>query len=133
MKSYNYTGDSKYELMLKRLLEQKKIERKGPKRRKTLRANTNTEIKNLIENVIIENVNKENEKNKSKNKMINDKRESILLNYKDKKKIKNNFDETEITSETILNDIRNINNSTSNYISDANYICKRKNFSPKKE
>ena len=31
MKSYNNTGNSKYELMLKRLLEQKKIERKGPK------------------------------------------------------------------------------------------------------
>ena len=151
MKSYNYTGDSKYELMLKRLLEQKKIERKGPKRRKTLRANNNTEIKNLIENIIIENVKNENEKSKNKNKIINDKRESILLNYKDKKKInnpgrqsfnitkyehkkiKNNFDETEITSEMILNDIKNINNSTSNYISDANYICIRKNFSPKKE
>lgn len=149
-KSYNMKGDSKYELMLKRLLDQKSIERKGPKRRKTLRTNNNEEIKKLIENVIIENINNEND-NKNKNQKIdNSKRESILLNYRDKKNIKqqrqsfninkfdhknikNNFEDTEINNALMLNDIKNINNATSNYISDANYICKPKNFSPNKQ
>ena len=136
MKSYNTKGDSKYELMLKRLLEQKKIERKGPKRRNTIRINNNNEVKKLIEGVVQEN----NKKNR--NKVIdNAKRESILLNYRDKKtltharqsfnivnkfehrKITNNFQETEINNELLLNDIKNINNANSNYISDANYAC----------
>ena len=151
IKSYNNTGDSKYELMLKRLLEQKKIGRKGPKRRKTLRINNNKETIKLIESVI----NEENEKNKIKNdKMKNGdniinspKRGSILLNSKDKnnikngrksfnittyehKKVKENFEGTEINSR-IISDIKNINN-VSNYISDANYACFPINGSPTK-
>ena len=150
-KSFNKTGDLKYELMLKRLLEQKKIERKGPKRRETLRKNNNNIIK-LINEVI-----EENDKNRqlNKNKEINEnknsdssKKETILLNYIDKrqlrhmrqslnlnkfdhKKIKNNFKETEINNVQILNEIKNLNNS-SNYISDANYACIPRKFSPKK-
>ena len=124
-KSYNVAGDSKYELMLKRLLEQKKIERKGPKRRKTLRVNNN---KKEDDNVAVDN----------NNDLDLLKRESILLNYRDKsnlhmrqslnitkfehKKIENNFEETEINNGQILNDIKNLNNA-SNYISDANYAC----------
>ena len=154
MKSYNNKGDSKYELMLKRLLEQKKIERKGPKRRKTLRINNNKESIKLIELVI----NEENEKNKIENDKINlnddniihnPQRGSILLNHKDKniinkerksfnitkyehKKVKDNFEETEINS-GIINDIKNINNNNiSNYISDANYACFPMNTSTKK-
>ena len=49
--------------MLKRLLEQKKIERKGPKRRKTLRINNNNDMIKIIKDVIEE----ENEKNKMVN------------------------------------------------------------------
>ena len=61
-----YNTVSKYELMLKRLLEQKNIERKGPKRRKTLRKNNNDNFIKLIQKVI------ENEKNKiiNENKKI---------------------------------------------------------------
>ena len=158
MKSYNNTGDSKYELMLKRLLEQKKIERKGPKRRKTLRINNNKESIKLIESVI----NEENEKNKKENEKIeknesgvvgDPKRGSILLNDKDKnninngrksfnitkyehKKIKDNFEGTEINTSGFINDIKNINNNInniSNYISDANYACFPMNNSPKKQ
>ena len=135
--------------MLKRLLEQKKIKRKGPKRRKTLRPNNNSDIKKIIKEV-----KEENEKNKKENKnndknLDNSKRESILLNYKDKKninharqsfnitkyehqKIKSIFDDTEINSGYLLNEIKNINNNISNYISDANYVCLPKNKSPKK-
>ena len=141
-KSYNVAGDSKYEMMLKRLLEQKKIERKGPKRRKTLRVNNNKNIAKLIVEVVEENKNNKKEDNnadvENSNNLDLSKRESILLNYKDKsnlqmrqsfnigkfghKKIKNNFEETEINNGQILNDIKNLNNA-SNYISDANYAC----------
>ena len=141
-KSYNVAGDSKYELMLKRLLEQKKIERKGPKRRKTLRVNNNKNIAKLINEVIEENKNNKKEDDNVAVDNNNDldllKRESILLNYRDKsnlhmrqslnitkfehKKIENNFEETEINNGQILNDIKSLNNA-SNYISDANYAC----------
>ena len=66
LKSYNNVGDSKYELMLKRLLEQKKIERKGPKRRETLRINNNKNAIKLINEVI------EDNKKDNKQKTIND-------------------------------------------------------------
>jgi hypothetical protein len=141
-KSYNVAGDSKYELMLKRLLEQKKIERKGPKRRKTLRVNNNKNIAKLINEVIEENKNNKKEDDNvavdNSNNLDLSKKESILLNYRDKsnlhmrqslnitkfehKKIENNFEETEINNGQILNDIKNLNNA-SNYISDANYAC----------
>ena len=159
LKSYNNIGDSKYELMLKRLLEQKKIERKGPKRRKTLRINNNNDMIKIIKDVIEEeneknkmvNVNEQTEKNKKNKNNENPTRGSILLNNKDKKllkhgrqsfninnklfehkKIKNNFEETEINNGLVLNEIKNFINNTSNYISDANYACHRKNNSPKK-
>ena len=141
-KSYNVAGDSKYELMLKRLLEQKKIERKGPKRRKTLRVNNNKNIAKLINEVIEENKNNKKEDDNvavdNSNNLDLSKKESILLNYRDKsnlhmrqslnitkfehKIIENNFEETEINNGQILNDIKNLNN-VSNYISDANYAC----------
>jgi hypothetical protein len=141
-KSYNVAGDSKYELMLKRLLEQKKIERKGPKRRKTLRVNNNKNIAKLINEVIEENKNNKKEDDNvavdNSNNLDLSKKESILLNYRDKsnlhmrqslnitkfehKIIENNFEETEINNGQILNDIKNLNNA-SNYISDANYAC----------
>ena len=141
-KSYNVAGDSKYEQMLKRLLEQKKIERKGPKRRKTLRINNNKDVTKLIMEVIEENENNEKEESSDSEDNSNildlSKKESILLNYNDKsnlnvrqsfnitkfehKKIENNFGATEINNGQILNTINNLNNA-SNYISDANYAC----------
>ena len=44
-------GNSKYELMLKRLLEQKKIERKEPKRREKIRNNNKDFIKKILEEI----------------------------------------------------------------------------------
>ena len=148
LKSFNKNNDSKYELMLKRLLEQKQIERKGPKRRNTIGIDNN---KNLIE--LIEIAKKENENNKIKNEnKENDKnndyqkRISILLNIKDKKKLarqsvsinkfehkvnNNNFDETEISNSTYMND-KIINYNSSYYISDANYACISGKYLPKK-
>ena len=74
-------GNSKYELMLKRLSEQKKIERKGPKRRETIRNNNNDFIKIIYE--AIEDNKKIKYKNENDSKKLQ-KKESILLNNKDK-------------------------------------------------
>ena len=124
--------------MLKRILEQKKIERKGPKRRKTLRINNNDDIIKIGNEVIDEDKKINEQKNaeivKNMNSENNDSslnRGSILLNIKDKKKlaelshsrqsyiisnklfehkkISNNFEETDIH-----NDLE-MNNETCNY------------------
>ena len=74
-----YSNNPKYELMLKRLLEQQNKEKKGPKRRETIRINNNKKFIKLIHETIEDNKNKEkNIKNKLQ------KKESILLNPKDK-------------------------------------------------
>ena len=74
-----YNNNPKYELMLKRLLEQQNKEKKGPKRRETIRINNNKKFIKLIHEAIEDNKNKEkNIKNKLQ------KKESILLNPKDK-------------------------------------------------
>ena len=68
----NRLSDNKYELMLKRLLEQKTEKRKGPKRRETIR---NQEmIRILVNGIIIENTNKD-----SQNKEEIDNQENDLL------------------------------------------------------
>ena len=111
---HNTMGNSKYELMLKRLLEQKKIERKGPKRRETIRLSNNKFLTKLIKEVI---------EDKNKNKENNfQKKESILINFKDKnndlskhsviitnkifhKKITDNLDDTVLNGANIVNEI----------------------------
>ena len=134
--------NSKYELMLKRLLAQQNIERKGPKRRETIRLNNNNNLINLIHEVIEDNKNKkynnpkEEEENKNKTNNLQ-KRESILINFKDKnnalsltygkhsviitnkysqKKIAENIEDTEINGGNITNEINptSYNNSKSN-------------------
>ena len=52
---YIVESNNKYELMLKRLLDQKKIQRNGPKRRETIR--NEEKIKILIKEILIENKN----------------------------------------------------------------------------
>lgn len=70
--------NNKYELMLNRLLEQKKIERKGPKRRETIRINNNKNLIKLVKESIEDNKKKEN--NKENNQNNNPKKETILIN-----------------------------------------------------
>ena len=75
----NKLSDNKYELMLKRLLEQKKIKRNGPKRRETIRKDII--IKQLVNEVISGNV--QNEKiNIKKNEKEND---LLIKNINDQK------------------------------------------------
>lgn len=102
------TIDIKYEIMLKRLLDQKSIKRKGPKRRKTIRSDEN-EIKKIIDEVIKEN---KNEKKNSNNK----KEENKLLNATLIIKKNNNSKKKQSTSIIITKNekkdrlINNINN-----------------------
>ena len=75
----NKLSDNKYELMLKRLLEQKKIKRNGPKRRETIRKDI--AIKQVVNEVISGNV-----KNKKINNNINEKENDLLIkNINDQK------------------------------------------------
>jgi hypothetical protein len=75
----NKLNDNKYELMLKRLLEQKKIKRNGPKRRETIRKDK--VIKQLVNEVISGNI-----KNKEINNNINEKENDLLIkNINDQK------------------------------------------------
>ena len=85
---HNTMVQSKYEKMLKRLLAQKEIETKGPKRRDTIR-NNNKELYKLIQEVIKDNKDSKNmDKKGGKNNNNNlQKKESILINYKDKNNI----------------------------------------------
>ena len=62
--------DDKYELMLKRLLDQQNIKKNGPKRRETLRKDGN-DIRDLVKNLLIENKNDAlNNKNKNDNNTL---------------------------------------------------------------
>ena len=74
----NRLSDNKYELMLKRLLEQKNVKRKGPKRRETIRKEK--KIKKIVNEVISGNL-KAIQENKNNNNKKNDiqKEENDLL------------------------------------------------------
>ena len=74
---------NKYEVMLNKLLQQKSIEIKGPKRRETIRDGNN--LKNLVKEVIKEK--KENKNNKLKRR-ASKRRYSLIIKNKDKQKIK---------------------------------------------
>ena len=96
--------DNKYELMLKRLLEQQNIKKTGPKRRKTIRKDDEGEkIQEMVKNILTENKNdikrnKNKVENSSlliKNKLYQKGRFSVTLDrhdlYKNNKNKKNKF------------------------------------------
>ena len=74
---------NKYEVMLNKLLQQKSIERKGPKRRETIRDGNNLKI--LVKEVIKEK--KENKNNKLKRR-ASKRRYSLIIKNKDKQKLR---------------------------------------------
>ena len=71
--------DNKYELMLKRLLEQKNIKRIGPKRRETIRKENN--IKSMVNDILIENRN-EIKNAKDNNPDFNRKNNTLIIKNK---------------------------------------------------
>ena len=68
--------DNKYELMLKRLLEQQNIKKVGPKRRETIRKLGEEKIKDMVKNLLIENKNDILNKKKTKDKIDKNKNEN---------------------------------------------------------
>ena len=68
--------NNKYELMLRRLLEQQNIKKTGPKRRETIRKGGDT-IKDMVNNILIENkndiLNNKNKKNENNTLLISKK------------------------------------------------------------
>ena len=99
---------SKYENMLNKLLEQQNIERKGPKRRETIR--TGNKINDLVKEVM--NEKKSNEKNKLKPK----RRYSLIIKNKDKPKIRqsstlhrNEFLKCKSLNKKLKSQLKNVN------------------------
>ena len=99
---------SKYENMLNKLLEQQNIERKGPKRRETIR--TGNKINDLVKEVMSEK--KSNEKNKLKPK----RRYSLIIKNKDKPKIRqsstlhrNEFLKCKSLNKKLKSQLKNVN------------------------
>ena len=62
--------DKKYELMLKRLLEQQNVKKMGPKRRETIRKDGDNNIKDMTKQLLVENK-KDILENKNKNQFEN--------------------------------------------------------------
>lgn len=90
--------DDKYELTLKRLLDQQNIKKNGPKRRETIR-NDGNYIRDLVKNLLIENKNDVlNNKNKNDNN-------TLLIKNKFNKKARYSVT---IDKNTLMNNI-NIN------------------------
>ena len=73
----NRLSDNKYELMLKRLLEQKNVKRKGPKRRETIRKEK--KIKKKIKEEILDNTRAIQTKNNNNNKKNEQNQENEIL------------------------------------------------------
>ena len=99
--------DNKYELMLKRLLEQKNIKRIGPKRRETIRKENN--IKSIVNDILIENRN-EIKNAKDNNPDFNRKNSTLIIKNKNNSQMR--FSIT-IDKGGLSN---NINNVKKNYI-----------------
>ena len=68
----DFKEDNKYELMLKRLLEQQNIKKIGPKRRETIRKAGEEKIKEIVKNLLVENKNDvlKNKKNENNTLLI---------------------------------------------------------------
>ena len=98
-------NDNKYELMLKRLLEQKNIKRNGPKRRETIREEK--KIKALVNEVLLDNKNiviKSKKSNIKKNIELN-RNNSIIIKDRNNKKIRLSVT---IDKNELANNINNI-------------------------
>ena len=104
--------DNKYELMLKRLLEQQNIKKVGPTRRETIRKLGEEKIKDMVKNLLIENkndiLNKKNTNDK-KDKNENKNENSSLLIKKEFNK-KGRFSVAIDRNALFMNNLNNINN-----------------------
>jgi hypothetical protein len=110
----NNNKDDKYELILKRLLDQQSIKKNGPKRRETIRKDGN-DIRDLVKNLLIEN------KNDVINNINKNENNTLLIKNKFNKKTRYSFT---IDKNTLMNNI-NINKKKfqEQYFNNRNTIC----------
>ena len=129
-------NNNKYELMLKRLLEQKNIKRNGPKRRETIRKEDN--IKLLINEVLKENKNEIiNNKNKINNDLLNRNSTLIIKNKNssnlrlsvtiDKNELLNNLNNIRFNKKLHHQHLKNVNtlNEMINEGNSSSILCKK--------
>ena len=103
------TDKKKYELMLKRLLEQKKIKRIGPKRRETIR--NGEKIKITVNELLLKNLN-DIKNNKIKNEyLFNNYEEDLLIKNINNLKYRNSatIEKKSIITNKINNKLKNDN------------------------
>jgi len=105
----NRLSENKYELMLKILLEQKKIKRKGPKRRETIR--NGEKIKITVNELLLKNLN-DIKNNKIKNEyLFNNYEEDLLIKNINNLKYRNSatIEKKSIITNKINNKLKNDN------------------------
>ena len=116
--------NTQYELMLKRLLEQKKVKRNGPKRRETIRKEED-KIKILIKEILVENKNEnKNSINSNDNKSLSANSTLIIKNKNNQKKMRLSVT---IDSKVDLNNVNNINNINKKVDNNSNQHLKNVN------
>ena len=115
--------DNKYELILKRLLEQQSIKKVGPKRRETIRKLGEEKIKDMVKNLLIENkndiLNKKNTNNKKETEADNE-NNSLLIKKQINKK--GRFSVSVDRSALLFNNLNNNNKSKRKFFNARNSI-----------
>ena len=124
----NNKEENKYELMLKRLLEQQNIKKVGPKRRETIRKLGEDKIKEMVKNILIENKNDIlNKKNTNDKKDKNETENNSLLIKKEFNK-KGRFSVAIDRNALFMNNLNN-NNNNNNKNSKKQYFNPRNSIS----
>ena len=117
-------NDNTYELILKRLLEQKKIKRNGPKRRETIRKSENIQL--LVNEIINENGNEIQNNNQLNKSIHTNTSETIIIKNKNDKmrfSITINKDSINFINNKInRKHLKNIN-TMNEFINEANASC----------
>ena len=107
--------DNKYELILKRLLEQQNIKKIGPKRRETIRFEGGDDIKEMVKNLL-----KENKKDILSKKSETE-NNNILLKKQFQKK--GRFSVTIDKNTLLTNNVNNKKKFQEQYLNNRNTIC----------
>lgn len=128
----NKLFENKYELMLKRLLEQKQIKIKGPKRRETIR--NEEKIKLIVNEIFLQNINSIKNKKMNNDNALNNNEGDLLIKDINNSKFRNSatIDKKSIITNKIykLKDnyylqYRNTINEIINEGSNISNLCKK--------
>ena len=128
----NKLFENKYELMLKRLLEQKQIKIKGPKRRETIR--NEEKIKLIVNEILLQNINSIKNKKMNNDNALNNNEGDLLIKDINNSKFRNSatIDKKSIITNKIykLKDnyylqYRNTINEIINEGSNISNLCKK--------